>query len=382
MGKRIRVGVIFGGKSGEHEVSVQSAKSILQALDQTKYLPVPIAIDKEGRWLAGKAAVSLLGPDVPVCVPNGHDWSEHGFGEAAILPSPASALTHSGAIRDQSALSAGVDVVFPVLHGSFGEDGTVQGLLEILNIPYVGAGVLASALGMDKVFMKRAFAAAGLPQVEYTHCTRKQFEQSPDAVVRDVETKLRYPCFVKPANLGSSVGISKAKNREELVRAIAEASRFDRKVIIEQGLNVREIEVAVLGNDSPEASVPGEVVPAGEFYDYQAKYVSGESRLLIPAPVDDALAQTFRSLAIQAFQAIDAAGMARVDFFLELGTGRVLVNEINTIPGFTRYSMYPKLWEASGLPYSKLLDRLIELALERHAEKQRTVTDFHADLRP
>ncbi|MCL6548002.1 MAG: D-alanine--D-alanine ligase [Alicyclobacillus sp.] len=386
MDGRIRVGVVFGGRSGEHEVSVQSARSILSALNREKYLPVPIAIDKRGIWHTGAQALAMLGPEA------GRDLAAGGESEdeartaifqqdgpavpgdnrslPGILPVPEGAGLQLGALLRR------IDVVFPVLHGSYGEDGTVQGLFELLDVPYVGAGVLASAVGMDKVFMKRAFAAAGLPQVAYTYCTRRQLELAPVDVVADVEAKLRYPVFVKPANLGSSVGISKAKDREGLRRALREAARYDRKVIVEQGLDVREIEVAVLGNDEPEASVPGEIIPAGEFYDYRAKYVSGESELIIPARVDDSLADTFRALAVRAFQAVDAAGMARVDFFLERGTGRILVNEINTIPGFTRFSMYPKLWEASGIAYSVLLDRLIQLALERFEEKRRTVTDY------
>ncbi|OFW79661.1 MAG: D-alanine--D-alanine ligase A, partial [Alicyclobacillus sp. RIFOXYA1_FULL_53_8] len=268
-----------------------------------------------------------------------------------------------------------LDVIVPVLHGSNGEDGTIQGLLEVLDLPYVGAGVLASAVGMDKVFMKTVFGAAGLPQVQYTHFTRRQWEHDEEGILTRVEAEIPYPCFVKPANLGSSVGISKAKDRAQLRAAIQLATRFDRKVIVEEGLKVREIEVAVLGNDEPQASVPGEVVPSAEFYDYRAKYIDGESALFIPADLTVEQADEIRRLAVEAFLSLECTGLARVDFFIDTDSNRVLVNEINTMPGFTDISMYPKLWEATGLPYSELIDRLIDLALQRHAEKSKNVTD-------
>lgn len=346
MSKRLKVGVLFGGKSGEHEVSIQSAKSVMGSLDSSKYEVVPIHISKGGHWTVDDSdASTAVAPRVA-----GHSVPTD-FGQ-------------------------GLDVIVPVLHGSNGEDGTIQGLLEVLDLPYVGAGVLASAVGMDKVFMKTVFAAAGLPQVRYTHFTRRQWENEPEEILERVEAEIRYPCFVKPANLGSSVGISKAKDRAQLQEAIHLATRFDRKVIVEEGLQVREIEVAVLGNDEPLASVPGEIVPSSEFYDYRAKYVDGESALFIPADLSLDQANEIRKLAVEAFLSLECTGLARVDFFIDTATNRILVNEINTMPGFTVYSMYPKLWEATGLPYSELIDRLIDLALQRHSDKGKNVTDY------
>jgi D-alanine-D-alanine ligase len=275
-----------------------------------------------------------------------------------------------------------LDVVFPVFHGINGEDGTIQGVLELANLPYVGAGVLGSALGLDKTYMKRAFAAAGLPVVDYLPTTRRQYERDPDAFIALVEVRIGYPCFTKFANSGSSVGTTKAHNRAELVEGLRLASTFDRKLLVERAVDARELEISVLGNDEPEASVVGEVVPAHEFYDYEAKYLDEGSRLLIPAPVDATVAEEARGMALRAFQAVDAAGMARVDFFMERTTGRLLVNELNTIPGFTRISMYPKLWEASGLPYPKLIERLVELAIERFDDRQRSQTAIDSRLLP
>ncbi|MCL6444244.1 MAG: D-alanine--D-alanine ligase [Alicyclobacillus sp.] len=372
MAKRIRVGVMFGGKSGEHEVSIQSAQSLIASLDPEKYIAVPIGIDKAGRFSTAHQAIELLYGAHPVALPPVlHAAVEVQDGSMPAVQDRAELLSVD--------LATDLDVIVPVLHGSYGEDGTIQGLLELMNIPYVGAGVLASAVGMDKVFMKRVFAAAGLPQVNYTYTTRRQWETDPDGTLASIEASIGYPCFVKPANLGSSVGISKAKDRPGLVAALNEAARYDRKIIIEEGLQVREIEVAVLGNDHPRASVPGEVKPSNEFYDYRAKYIDGESELIIPADLPADLTEAIRDLAVRAFLALDCSGLARVDFFLEKETDRVLVNEINTMPGFTRFSMYPKLWEASGLSYSDLIDTLIELAVERHAEKQRNVTSFSLD---
>ncbi|UOF90530.1 D-alanine--D-alanine ligase [Fodinisporobacter ferrooxydans] len=359
MKQRLRIGVLFGGRSGEHEVSIQSAKSLMQALDPSRYEILPIGISKTGEWVFGLQAFAALQTSVPDYLANSYQASN--WGDCAMSLAQLQSL---------------VDVVFPVLHGSFGEDGTIQGMLEMLNIPYVGAGVLASAVGMDKLFMKRIFGVAGLPQCAYCSVMRQEFESDENAVISSIEREIGFPCFVKPANLGSSVGISKAKNREQLKQALETAAQYDRKLIVEEGLNVREVEVAVLGNDSPLASVPGEIVPSSEFYDYEAKYMSGSSELMIPANLPEDQSKQLQMLAIQAFQAIDGSGLARVDFFIEKETNRILINEINTMPGFTIYSMYPKLWEATGVPYIELVGRLISLALERFADKQRNVTEF------
>jgi D-alanine-D-alanine ligase len=359
--KRIRVGVLFGGRSGEHDVSLQSAASVIKALDPGKYEILPIGITREGHWRIGSGAAQLLpqvleigdpvtpsvDPSAPQLVP---------------LARPASA-DHS---------PPQVDVVFPVLHGTFGEDGTVQGLLELADIPYVGAGVLASATGMDKDVMKRLFRDAGLPILPWALTLRADWKSEPDKVRRGIERRLRYPLFVKPANMGSSVGITKVHHRRELGAALDLAAQYDRKILVEKGIDAREIECSVLGNDSPEASVPGEVVPINEFYDYEAKYIKEGSELIIPARLTVRQTKQVREVSLRAFRAIDGAGMGRVDFLLDRKTGKLYLNEINTIPGFTSISMYPKLWEASGLPYSRLLDRLIELAIERHEEKART----------
>jgi len=368
---RLRVGVLFGGRSTEHEVSVLSAQSIIAALDPKRYHVVPLYIDKEGHWLLGESIPRLVHDAAArtyVYLPP--DPTQHGLVPASLNGAPPAS---PGTVPP-------LDVVFPVFHGLNGEDGTIQGLLELANVPYVGAGVLASALGLDKIYMKRAFAAAGLPVVDHVWTSRARFEQDPDAFVRLVEARLGYPCFSKFANSGSSVGTSKAHNREELLAGLRLASSFDRKILVERAIDARELEVSVLGNEEPEASVVGEIVPAREFYDYEAKYMDEGSRLLIPAPIPESLAADVRALAIRAFQAIDAAGMARVDFFLERATNRVYLNEANTIPGFTQISMYPKLWEASGLSYPKLVDRLIALALERFKEKQRSQTAIDSRL--
>lgn len=376
--RKLRVVVLFGGRSGEHEVSIQSAKSIIRALDRNKYDVMPVGITRDGRWLAGYEAIPALEAAAQVALGTADDGARMGgeIGSPSVVPDGGTVS------RDVVPLAwdtwpQTVDVVIPVLHGSYGEDGTIQGLLETLGVPYVGAGVLASAVGMDKVVMKTLFRAAGLPQVRYIACLRSDVERDLDRVVDDVEAELGYPCFVKPANLGSSVGISKVKRREDLPAALRLAARYDRKLIIEQGVDAREIEVAVLGNDQPIASVPGEVVPAHEFYDYESKYMDGQTTLIIPASLPESTARTIRELALRAFRAIDCSGLARVDFFLERGTDRVLINEINTMPGFTQFSMYPKLWEASGIPYAELLDRLIALALERHEERRRSDVALH-----
>jgi D-alanine-D-alanine ligase len=353
--KKLRVGVIYGGKSGEHEVSIASAGSIIKHLDRTRYDAVPIHIGKDGRWaLAATAPTAISAAEV----------FKQSRTEALQPVDPTTVVSNSG-----------IDVVFPVLHGPYGEDGTVQGLLELANVPYVGSGVLGSAVGMDKAAMKTMFAAAGLPIVPHLVVRRREWQSDARAITFRVAGELKYPVFVKPANLGSSVGISKAKSDAELVPAIDLALQFDRKIVIEAGVpNAREIECAVLGNDDPEASLPGEIVPSGEFYDYNAKYIDGSSTEIIPAKLPEAHVRDIQRLAIDAFRAVECAGMARVDFLLARDTGEMYLNEVNTIPGFTTISMYPKMWEASGLSYPDLIGRLITLALERHAEKQQLRT--------
>lgn len=366
--KKLRIGVIFGGRSGEHEVSLRSAESVINALDREKYDVVPIAITKEGRWLKSSEATQLL----PSAVIESAD--KH----VAILGDPTDRGLAWIAAQGVSEARESLDVLFPVLHGTYGEDGTIQGLLEMADIPYVGCGVLASSAGMDKVIMKRLFREAGLPIVAYTHFLRTQWEANPVPIAGRIIEEIGFPCFVKPANLGSSVGISKAPDRASLDQAIELAARFDRKIIVERGVDAREIEVSVLGNNEPLASLPGEIVPkTAEFYDYTAKYVdAGGARLVIPAEIPAETTSKLQQLAIRAFQAIDGSGLARVDFFLERQTDEILVNEINTMPGFTAISMYPKLWEASGVGYPALVDRLIDLAVERHSEKSRNATSY------
>jgi len=372
--KRLRIGVLFGGRSTEHEVSILSAQSIISAMDPDRFEPVPLYIDKEGRWLVGGSLKRLVSDDAAreyVYLPP--DPTQHSLIPADGFPS----------LAREEAQGVGLpplDAVFPIFHGLNGEDGTIQGLLELANIPYVGAGVLGSALGLDKIYMKRAFAAVGLPVVDYLAITRRKYEQDPDAFIALVEQRIGYPCFSKFANSGSSVGTTKAHNRAELAEGLRLAASFDRKILVERAVDARELEVSVLGNDDPQASVVGEVVPAHEFYDYEAKYLDEGSRLLIPAPIESNVADEVRAMALKAFQAVDAAGMARVDFFLERTTGRIILNELNTIPGFTRISMYPKLWEASGLAYPKLIERLVELAIERHNDKQRSQTAIDSRL--
>jgi D-alanine-D-alanine ligase len=371
MGKRkIKIGVIFGGRSGEHEVSLMSARSVMAAIDRDKYDVIPIGITKAGKWIAGGDPLKALKGETAADVT-----------EAALLSDPARrGLMQVSAGTGGVSLAAlsDVDVMFPVLHGTFGEDGTVQGLLELANIPYVGAGVTGSAVGMDKAVFKDVMRANGIPVVEHVLFLRGEIERDVDgsAAAARVEAAFPYPVFCKPANLGSSVGVVKAKNRAELAAGLREAARWDRRVLAERGVDAREIEVSVLGNDEPVASVPGEIRPSQEFYSYRAKYIDDNSELLIPAPIDAALAAEARRLAVLAFRAIDCAGLARVDFLLERGTEKLYVNELNTIPGFTQISMYPKLWEATGLSYTDLIDRLIELALERQAEKDGTARSY------
>ena len=356
--KRLRVGVLFGGRSGEHEVSLQSAASVIAALDPGRYEIVPIGITKDGRWLAGSSAQKLL-PDVLRSGQRVLLGADPNVG--ALVPMDED---RSPALR--------VDVVFPVLHGTYGEDGTVQGLLELADLPYVGSGVIGSAVGMDKDMQKRLFLQAKLPVGAFLAVSRARWESEPRAVRREIEKQFRYPVFVKPATLGSSVGMTKAHNAAELEQAMALAGEFAQKIVIERTIRGREIELSVLGNEQARASVPGEIVPHREFYDYEAKYLEEGTRLIIPAKLSKAQVRRFQDLAVRAFHAVEALGMARVDFFLERGTGRIYLNELNTIPGFTSISMYPKLWEASGLSYRALLDELIELALAQHREKQRT----------
>lgn len=361
MARRLRVALLFGGRSAEHEVSVVSAASVARALDPTRYEVVPVGITREGDWVTGEALQGILARGELRPLPEG-------VGERVVpLPFPERRAflvwRESGAVEELP-----VDVAFPVLHGPLGEDGAVQGLLELAGIPYVGSGVAASAVGMDKALMKALFRAAGLPVVPYRVVRQGRYRSAPAAVHREVEEALGYPCFVKPANLGSSVGVSRVDGRAGLAPAFAEAFRYDVKVLVERAAEgCREIECSVLGGEEPEASVPGEVVPHRAFYDYRAKYLEEGSRLIVPAELSPGIARRIRELACQAFTAIDAWGMARVDFFVDPRGGWLFVNEINTIPGFTPVSMYPKLWEASGLPYSRLVDRLVELALARVA---------------
>ncbi len=384
---RLRVGVLYGGRSGEHEVSVASAASVLANLDRARYETVPICIDRNGRWTladrppaSASAAAAIEQARLEAARP------ARSIREAYLLPRPgddtvitiardAGAPSTPGEADRVLVASLGLDVVFPVLHGPYGEDGTIQGLLELANVAYVGAGVLASALGMDKVLAKVVFAAHGLPITDDVVIGRRAWEADRDGRLSATLARLALPVFVKPANLGSSVGISKARTRDELAAAIDLAAEFDRKILVERAVvHAREIECAVLGNDTPEASVPGEILPSREFYDYEAKYLDEGSKLLIPAPLTREQADEVRRLSIAAFQAVDCAGMARVDFLMARESGAIYLNEINTIPGFTTISMYPKLWAASGVTYPALIDRLIALALDRHAEKQRLRT--------
>jgi D-alanine-D-alanine ligase len=369
MGK-IRVAVLFGGRSGEHEVSLASARSVMAALDKDKYEIHAVGIDRDGRWISQGDPMALLtgaSPAEPASESTGSDALPVASAGRELVPGTASA--HFPV----------VDVVIPILHGTYGEDGTVQGLLELADLAYVGADVLGSAVGMDKIIQKAVLSAHGLPIVEYVAILRAHWHSEPDAVLAEIEQHLTYPVFTKPANAGSSVGVAKAHDRDELRRGLDLASRFDRKLLIEAGIDAREIECSVLGNDEPIASVPGEVLPSNEFYDYSAKYIDNTSGLVIPAELTEEQTRQVQSLAVRAFLAIDCAGMARVDFFLDRISGRFYVNELNTIPGFTEISMYPKLWEASGLPYPRLLDRLIELALERREDKRLSQTRYEFD---
>jgi D-alanine-D-alanine ligase len=369
---RLRVGVVFGGRSGEHEVSLASAASVIAALEELGHTVVPIGIARSGRWVVGGDPLRALAAEARVALPSNDadgavkkalagraDAIDSAVGQSLTRTEPAGGLP--------AELRQGLDVVVIMLHGPYGEDGTIQGLFELADVPYVGAGVLASAVGMDKVTMKAVFQAHGLPIVEHVVITRTEWRSAPGRVATRVAETIGFPCFVKPSNLGSSVGISKVRDAQALPAAIDLAARYDRKIIAERGVRGREIEVSVLGNDEPTASLPGEITYDAEWYDYSTKYLEGQARLTVPAPISPELTRQIRELAVTAFRAVDCSGMARVDFFLE--GDRLLVNEINTIPGFTATSGYAKMWAASGLTYTALLDRLIALALERHDAK-------------
>lgn len=374
--RRVRVAVVYGGRSGEHEVSLESARSVIRAIDRRKYAVIPIGITPEGAWLAappealragrlqaGHRVLPSADPGRPGLIP---------FGEGGD-PDPT---PRSGRARELSAPVDGVDVVFPLIHGTFGEDGCLQGLFELANVPYVGAGVLGSAVGMDKIMMKTVFRAQGFPVVDFLSILRADWERDPSRCLARIEEEIGIPSFVKPSNLGSSVGITKAHSREELSEALALAAEFGSRILVERAVDAREIECGVLGNDEPSASVVGEVIPAREFYDYEAKYHDPSTRFVIPAEIEPAISDQVRDLAMRAFKAVGAAGMARVDFFLGRVDGALYLNEINTIPGFTAMSVYPRLWMASGVPYPKLIDRLIQLAIERHRDQSRNRTQY------
>jgi D-alanine-D-alanine ligase len=374
MNNKLRIAVVFGGRSGEHEVSLMSARSVLSALDPGKYEITQIGITKEGIWLAGDNVLEAM---------QAGKLSDGNQKQVVILPDQAHnrlwEIRSHGSSMELNPLSK-MDVIFPVLHGTFGEDGTLQGLLELADLAYVGAGVTGSSVGMDKGVFKDVMRSMGIPTAASVIVLRSEVKKNLEDVIQRVETVGHYPLFVKPANLGSSVGITKCNNQADLGEGLLEAATYDRRILVEQGIDAREIEVSVLGNDEPQASVPGEVLPSREFYSYESKYLDGTTELVIPAPLPPETADEIRRMAVTAFKAVDCAGMARVDFFVEKGTGRIYLNEINTIPGFTSISMYPKLWEASGLPYSKLVDRLVDLALERKADRDRTEHFFRRTL--
>ena len=362
-GKKLMVGVLFGGRSGEHEVSLRSASSVIKAMDLKKYDFIEIGIDHNGAWYAGENVLeAMISGQYTNLTP------------ATVLPDPGKPGLYKISSDQQRVILekvAEIDVIFSVIHGTFGEDGTVQGLLELAGLAYVGSGVLGSSLGMDKGVFRDVMRANGIPIVPTLVVLRNEIEESVEDVIKQAELLAPYPLFTKPANLGSSVGISKCYNQSDLLEGLMDAARYDRRILIEQGVNAREIEVSVLGNDQPIASVPGEIIPAAEFYTYEAKYHDARSELLIPAPIPIETSEEVRQLAVRAYQSIDCAGLARVDFLLDKDTGEVFLSEVNTLPGFTEVSMYPKLWEASGLSYPDLVDRLIDLALERRSERDR-----------
>lgn len=361
--KKLKVGLLFGGRSGEHEVSLNSAYAIANAFDSEKYDVIPIAIAKTGKWYA------------PIKISEIKNFSPEKYlgNEVAILPQPDTGLI---SLKNYQKI-ADLDVIFPIIHGTNGEDGTLQGVLELSGIPYVGAGVLGSAVGMDKIIMKKIFKYHNLPQVKFSCATRKQINNDIEEVISKITNELNFPMFVKPANLGSSVGISKAKDIDSLKTALIEASLYDTRIIIEEGKNIREIEVSVLGNEEPQASIPGEIIPCNEFYDYQAKYVDDRSELKIPAPLGEKTISDLKKLAIEAYLALNCSGMARVDFFVGKDTEEIFINEINTLPGFTTISMYPKLWEHEGIKMHELIDKLVLLALEKYRDKSENKTTFN-----
>ena len=368
---KIRVGIVFGGRSGEHEISKRSAKAVIEQIDMSKYEVIPIAITEEGHWLGPAASIGLLPDDAASLLDNSAPALP---GDIAVVGDPR----HRGLRALGTDMRQEVDVMFPVLHGTYGEDGTIQGLFEMADLPYVGCGVLASSCGMDKAIMKSLFKEAGLPICRHYTVLRSRWESDPAAVIAGVEAEIGYPCFTKPANLGSSVGISRAESAEELKGAIELAARYDRKVIVEEALRMREIECAVLGNDDPVASLPGEYVikdKSKAFLDYTEKYAgTGNNEFVVPAPVSDELSTKIREMAIRAFNAVDGSGLARVDFFLRTDNGALLVNELNTMPGLTDASGYPKMWAGSGKQFSQVIDELIELAIARHKDKSRNKT--------
>ena len=370
MAKKLRLGVIFGGQSGEHEVSIRSASAVIQVVDQTRYEIIPIAITKEGKWLAPPKAAALLSDSAQGKL--SRQLQARHSADVAILGDPSHRGLVTLSTNGEPQSSQALDVVFPVLHGPYGEDGTIQGLLEMANVPYVGCGVLASSCGMDKVTMKSLFREAGLPICNYLWFLRADWQRDQNSVLRRVKRDIGYPCFVKPANLGSSVGVSKAVDRESLIKAIDLAARYDRKIIIEEGLTAREIECAIIGNDEPRASLPGEYVihdESARFLDYTEKYAStGHVEFVVPAPLSKTLTGKIQRMAVKAFKAIDGAGLARVDFFLRDDTRELVINELNTMPGLTEVSGYPKMWAASGLSFPQVLDQLVELAFARHRD--------------
>ncbi|HWV35727.1 MAG TPA: D-alanine--D-alanine ligase [Thermomicrobiales bacterium] len=358
--RKMRVAVLFGGQSAEHDVSLRSAQTIIGALDPDLYDVVPVGITREGHWLAGGDPMQALTASSPMF---------HLKADGDHTGSPPSAVMAGAGTTLPADFSESVDIVFPALHGPMGEDGTVQGMLELTGVPYVGSGVLGSAAAMDKIIAKNLLTQAGLPQLPWVQVLRRDWQRDPEGIEQVIADRIGYPSFVKPANMGSSVGVGKATNAQELHAALREAAHYDRKIVVEQGINAREIELAVLGNDDPIVSVAGEVVPAGDFYDYNAKYIDDDAKLLIPADLDSDLLNYMQEMAIDAFQALDLAGLARVDFFIERDTDRIFINEVNTLPGFTSVSMYPMLWEASGVPLAELVERLVQLGLERAEER-------------
>ena len=368
MTKKIKLGIILGGRSGEHEVSLMSSRSVLDVLDRDKYEITEIGIDHEGTWWSGDNVLEAL-----------EKGTTEGLFRVFLLPEPGKAILYKRTLeKDVETIAplTELDIVFPVLHGTFGEDGTLQGFFEMADIAYVGAGVLGSSVGMDKSVFKDVMVANDIPVVDWIICTRKDIEADIEAVMDKAESITSFPMFIKPANLGSSVGITKVRNRSDMYEGLMEAARYDRRILVEHGLNAREIEVSVLGNEDPKASMPGEIVPSDDFYSYNAKYLDGESELFIPAPISEEMTEKVKDLALKTYKAIDCAGMARVDFLLDKDTNQLYINEVNTIPGFTSISMYPKLWDSSGLPYPALIDELIELALERKSERNKSKRTF------